>query len=598
METMVKRLFEQLESKGDATTREERDGKISFENAATFRGDESDAINEKVAGLTVSGDAAPGRRNTRADQFCVLRNSANGTARPVVAIEYKAPHKLTIRSIVTGLQGVIWPERDVIDQNHDNFEFLSKNLMTAVITQLFSYMIDKGVRYGYVCTGEAFVFLRIDAEDPTRVYYSVNIPRQDYEVDPENRLQRTAVSQVFAFVTQALQEEAPNQIWMDRAKRELTRWKVEFIDVLRKIPETERLSRDASAYQPSEWVPSIRGSPARLRHRCSPLTTQLNSENGDSSGSESDGPHPSHASPTPQIQTRSRAAVARPQNPRDDSGTRRDAASTKGHRGRARTATRIEERPYCTHQCLLGLTQGLQIDAKCPNADEHGSQHLVRTTFLALLRSQLAIDRGTWADCCPLYIQGSRGAILKVRLSSHGYTFLAKGAESCNVRHLQNEEAVYQQLRPLQGSMVPVCVGATSLELPYHYNGAELAYLLVLSWAGRSVGALMRDPTRHQAILKSCERRTVETLQRIHEYRVQHCDVELRNILFDARTATLMLVDFERSIVHTRPALAELSPNRKRKRRVLSKECRAEDIFIEEVANARFNIGKHIHTDI
>jgi hypothetical protein len=34
-------------------------------------------------------------------------------------------------------------------------------LIAAVVTQIFSYMMDSGVRYGYICTGEAFVFLHI-----------------------------------------------------------------------------------------------------------------------------------------------------------------------------------------------------------------------------------------------------------------------------------------------------------------------------------------------------------------------------------------------------------------------------------------------------
>lgn len=110
-----------------------------------------------------------------------------------MAIEYKAPHKLTIKEICIGLQEEIQPERDVIDKNDDDFEFLCKNLMTAVLTQLFSYMIEKGVRYGYVCTGKAYVFLRI-LSDPRTVYYSVNVPRLDFDEDVENRLERTAVS--------------------------------------------------------------------------------------------------------------------------------------------------------------------------------------------------------------------------------------------------------------------------------------------------------------------------------------------------------------------------------------------------------------------
>ena len=98
--------------------------------------------------------------------------------------------------------------------------------MAAVITQLFSYMIDKGIRYGYICTGEAFVFIYIP-DDPTVVFYSVNIPSRDYDKDQENRLERTAVSQVCSFILQAQEDDPPSQEWMATAERMLKRWKLE-----------------------------------------------------------------------------------------------------------------------------------------------------------------------------------------------------------------------------------------------------------------------------------------------------------------------------------------------------------------------------------
>ena len=64
-------------------------------------------------------------------------------------------------------------------------------LITAVITQIFSYMIRVGLQYGYVCTGEAFIFLKI-TDDPSTVYYYLSIPNQD--VEQTNEPQRTAVA--------------------------------------------------------------------------------------------------------------------------------------------------------------------------------------------------------------------------------------------------------------------------------------------------------------------------------------------------------------------------------------------------------------------
>lgn len=54
--------------------------------------------------------------------------------------------------IVTGLVSEIQPDRDVINQEGEGYTFAARRLTTAVVTQLFSYMIGKGIQYGYVCT--------------------------------------------------------------------------------------------------------------------------------------------------------------------------------------------------------------------------------------------------------------------------------------------------------------------------------------------------------------------------------------------------------------------------------------------------------------
>ncbi|KZZ90804.1 hypothetical protein AAL_07030 [Moelleriella libera RCEF 2490] len=111
--------------------------------------------------------------------------------------------------------------------------------------QLFSYMIGKGIQYGYVCTGEAFVFLDIP-NNSTIVFYSVRAPNLDVIDDDENRLHVTAVAQVFAFVVQALRAEPCPSSWHDAALT-LDTWAVQYDNVLRKTPETTREGKEAPA---------------------------------------------------------------------------------------------------------------------------------------------------------------------------------------------------------------------------------------------------------------------------------------------------------------------------------------------------------------
>ncbi|KAJ5186454.1 hypothetical protein N7449_011218 [Penicillium cf. viridicatum] len=101
--------------------------------------------------------------------------------------------------------------RDVIDQEGDTFEFYATYLIAAVVTQIFSYMIDSGVQYGYIYTGEAFCFLYIPKDDPAVVQYFLCILDQDIQVNDKWCLHRIAIGQVLAFTLQALADEAPSQ---------------------------------------------------------------------------------------------------------------------------------------------------------------------------------------------------------------------------------------------------------------------------------------------------------------------------------------------------------------------------------------------------
>ncbi|KAI1357175.1 hypothetical protein F5Y08DRAFT_245310, partial [Xylaria arbuscula] len=246
-----------------------------------IQGDTVDAVSHSIEQMTMTEDVkvgadvttpAPKRARRRAgrgrkgpaDQFCIYRRS-DGRNAPALAIEYKAPHKLTRDEVVAGLRGEIQPERDVINKNGDGFAFASRRLTAAVITQLFSYMVDKDIQYGYVCTGETLIFLHIP-DDPSIVYYSVCVPNLDVMEDDENRLHRTAVAQVFAFVLQALRSPPPPLAWHDRAEG-LDTWAVEFEDILRGIPETERKPPKASPYRAQRWKGFTR-SPIKTRSRC------------------------------------------------------------------------------------------------------------------------------------------------------------------------------------------------------------------------------------------------------------------------------------------------------------------------------------------
>ncbi|KAH8655744.1 hypothetical protein BX600DRAFT_483015 [Xylariales sp. PMI_506] len=466
----------------------------------------------------------PRGKGNLADQFCVYRMS-DGRNIPTLAIEYKAPHKLTRDEIVTGLQSEIQPDRDIINQDGQGFEFASKSLAAAVITQIFSYMIGKGIQYGYVNTGEAFVFLHIP-EDPTQVYYSVCVPNLDVMDDDETRLHRTAVAQVFSFILQALRVEPPPQVWYDAATC-LDTWAVEYDDTDRKK------SPRVSPYKPQRWKGFVR-SPIRTRsRRCQEPTSKPNYRDSDPDDDDDATP----PSPTPKRSARTDSKKA----PASTSEERRRKSGEQAKRNQPRGKTKqvkIMDRPYCTHKCLLGLAYALQQTAH-------------RSIFPAI------------------------GSLFKVRLSSLGYTLVAKGMEDENLPRLRHEAQVYSQLRSIQGKHVPVSVGIVDLELPYYCDGGcndpdypirliggIYTHFLLLSWAGRPLWEFFHDIGK-DSVMDA----VTEAYSDIHENQVVHGDPAIRNLLYDERTKAILIVDFERAALCGRTPLGLVSHNTTRKRK-------------------------------
>jgi hypothetical protein len=535
----------------------------------------------------VSAGGAGRKRVGTADQFCIYQLS-DGQKAPVISIEYKPPHKLPLAQIIAGLTGEIRPAEEVINKEGDDFDFLSKSLIAAVITQLFSYMIRKGIRWGYVFVGEAIIFLHIP-DDPTTVLYHLSIPRLDFQDDDENRFHRTSVAQIFAFFLNSLSTEAPSQVWHDTAGT-LDTWAVEYIDILKKIPETKRKEPRETSYKAAHWNGFFR-SPIRTRSHRAAVCQKPVDDQAPESGSESDD-NDTAPTPTPkQSAAGRRKQWGQPAAGRQ--GVERNPERKDERRPvekKAALILRIEDRPFCTQLCLLGLAGGGDLDDRCPNLRDHRGRHISPNTFLSLIRTQLASDRGCGADCKPMHLRGSRGALFKVRLSSYGYTLVAKGVEKADRKYLVHESKVYDHLGQFQGSYIPVSLGVVNLELPYYYDGGIYLSMLFLSWAGRSL---------HRCLILENKDHILDQVNRIlrdlHGQQVLHKDVELRNWLWDEQYDRLMLVDFERADICSRPPLSTLSPNRKRNiQGKLKSDLQDDNDFYREIQRARASISQYI----
>jgi hypothetical protein len=475
-------------------------------------------------------DGTARRRNRRADQFCV-QLVADERQMPVYAVEFKAPHKVTNPELVAGLHQMDLA-RDVIDQEGDTFEFYATRLVAAVVTQIFSYMIDSGVRYGYICTGEAFVFLHIPKDDPTVVQYFLCIPNQDVQADDELRLHRTAIGQVLAFTLQALAVEPPTQEWHDAAHDKLTTWKVEYLDVLREIPETLRKDPRASNYRPSHWKRERKQDQkihnTRSRASCQPGASTPKHSSTEGSGSDQESHSPSTAAA-------SRSRGGNRQSTRGSERTRADRDNKQTSRKDGHST-----RPYCTIACIRGMVNREPLDKKCPNWKLHGGpRHSIGPEeFTCQLHRQLTGDRDLGFK--QLHVCGRTGYLMKATLLSRGYTVIIKATTMEKQHRLQAEIDNYRRLANLQGQHIPICLGGFKPRIAYWYHGDLMAQMMVLSWSGMRLQHVIND--QNSSFFHQEREKALDVLR---SRGVIHSDSEWRNMLWDDPGGRLFVIDLE-----------------------------------------------------
>ncbi|PYI05341.1 hypothetical protein BO78DRAFT_398310 [Aspergillus sclerotiicarbonarius CBS 121057] len=497
----------------------------------------------------------PRNSRPRADQFCVYNKGPEGKV-PAFIIEYKAPHKVSLSHIKAGLQDMDLDEV-VRLQKDESPEIVCRRVVAAVITQTFSYMIHAGLEYGYVCTGEAFIFLRVLHDDPSTVYYYLSVPEEDVgsmtgwtgNPNDDNRLHLTALGQVLAFTLRALQIPTRDIAWINLAVRNLETWVMVYDDLLDEISEKDIPS---SAFKSPTWSrneycrvsPVKRSMTARVAScNSSQDANFLGHDDGDSDDAGDD-----FDSNTPSRPPRERR-FAHPPEP--GSSSARAPPQGSSYKGKSRQ--------YCTQRCLQGLIKGGLLDRQCPNVSDHGvDRHRLtpKTLIRRLDRQFFGNDQQlTQLGCESLHVHGSRGALFKITLWSHGYTFVGKGTPVEFVAGSKHEESIYSHLAPIQGVYVPVLLGSLRLRYPFSYDGiAEIVHLMFMSYVGKAL-ASRHDLDRRQQI-QQVER----SLQAIHKLNVLQGDPFPRNMVEE--NGRVMFIDFERATLQPRRMpLGGISPN-------------------------------------
>lgn len=585
MESRVSSVVEQLHADPQLRQTFCLNGKITFENHGNTLTDDSNLAadmdsltitqnnprrSQRLAaksssagqsaeqGMGVQRAAQVRSPRPRADQFCVYNNGPDEKI-PAFIVEYKVPHKVSLAHIKAGLQEMNLDEV-LRFQEKEPPEDICRRTIAAVITQAFSYMIQGGLEYGYVCTGEAFIFLRVPPEDPETVYYYLSVPEEDVgpttgwvdESSGENRLHLTAIGQVLAFTLRALRVPVRDVTWKSWATSRLKTWEMVY-DVL--LGEIEEKDIPSSEFKPPTRSRKeyCRVSPVKTRSRSAAIASCNPSRDSASASSDDSGDGYDPDTPSRQPQE---SRILRP-----------PPSSAPGRQGPQGSRSQGSSRQYCTQECLQGLVKGGDLDLKCPNVSDHGvdRHRLNRKTLIRKLDKQLSNDKlhpDSKLGCESLHVHGTRGALFKITLHSHGYTFVGKGVPVEFVQRARHEELVYSRLTPIQGTSVPIFLGGLPLRRPFSYDGiAEMVHLMCMGYAGKTLvrqRGLDPDQMLQQA---------ANSLQAVHALGVLHSDPIPGNIVWDERNGRVMFIDFERSIIQNkrRLPLGVISPNKNSK---------------------------------
>ncbi|KAI9870705.1 MAG: hypothetical protein M1830_003903, partial [Pleopsidium flavum] len=190
-----------------------------------------------------------------------------------------------------------------------------------------------------------------------------------------------------------------------------------------------------------------------------------------------------------------------------------------------------------------------------------GDRHSIDIrTFVKLIPDQPGGRGGLDRDCEPLGKQGARGALFKLTLVLHGYTFVGKGTVSVFVEDLNHECQIYRKLDRIQGDAVPVYLGNIDLiNRDFVDVGVWIVHMLLMSWGGERA----EEDEGNMMNLKEQVQRSVKEIRRAGGL---HGDVRRSNILWNWERKRAITED-ER--VKT---LQEMSPIRKRKRAEVWKE--------------------------
>jgi hypothetical protein len=173
-------------------------GDIMFDNHPNSLSDAAEEVALKLQQLQLEPSTpqypAASRGGLKADQICVYTTPIEGGVlrKLALVVEYKAPHKLTVEALRFGFHAMdlknVINRSTIPTEKAGLFQYHADRVVATVVTQAFNYMIEGRTQFGYITTGEVFVFLYVSLDDLGTVYYHVAEPNADVKAQLNDSL--------------------------------------------------------------------------------------------------------------------------------------------------------------------------------------------------------------------------------------------------------------------------------------------------------------------------------------------------------------------------------------------------------------------------
>ncbi|EFX01415.1 hypothetical protein CMQ_6357 [Grosmannia clavigera kw1407] len=493
------------------------------------------------------------------DRWCVGYNH-DGSLVHVLVGEYKAAHKLPAQKLCTVLSRP--PKEDFFIQAvrqmgktsstesstvaaplpanvsrtaptiNEEQELETEDIFVArVICQAYHYMIASGLEFGYVASGDGFIFLRVLEDDPQTLYYfwSVfpvsSVPEQITHQGNDDagnlavifrKPHQTALVYLASLCMLAVKSVIRPMSWIDAREKDLKRWPA---------PYDEVVPISTMALLPPALDPPNKDK-----------------DSGEDNGRAGSGGKGSRGEST----KRPRSSYLS-----ESSHSTHTSDSTKT----ASTPFTIElpTLPYCTQACLHGLCIGAPLDSRCPNVALHRAARpqqsqqlqqeghpLTAAEVRGRIVAQLAQNMDKDCECLEKWgFFGAYGVLFKLAVIGYGYTFVAKGVQAPHRHVLEGEADVYTAMAAYQGRLLPVFLGLVDLERPLPLHSlARVPHLMLLSYAG--------PPLPHDMDWEPEANRTTAELRAAG---LCNEDVRPANLAWNKEAGRMMQLDFDQASV-------------------------------------------------